>query len=251
MKKFITALIAASGNAFALFGVDVSVGGYMQEPSGNLKYKGSAIDIDKDLNLDREIRPYARLKLEPPVPLIPKLYAQYTPTKFEGKKTLTKNITYGNRTFTQGTPIDSSVELNRYDLAVFYNVPLVGLATLGTIDPEFGLNMRLVQFDGKITNRNNPTVSESKSFSVPIPMVYASLGISPPGIPLEVRAEARAMPVKKLRYYDFSGEVRIKPLVPFYISLGYRQETFNLEDIKDVYTDFTIKGPFLMIGARF
>lgn len=233
-------------------GFDISVGGMEQKPSGVIQYPvpdGDVISVRDTLGLGKETRAFVRLKLEHPIPLIPNLYAQYVPMRFSGSGNINKNIRYGDRTFSANANISSKVELDRFDLGLYGNVfsnPL--------IDPEVGLNLRVINFKGSITGQDaqtGQTVTESETATIPIPMLYAGLGINIPKVPVSLRGEIRGISYSKAKYYDWSLEARVKPIRPFYVAGGYRYEKLKIEDISDIYTNLTVKGLFFVVGAEF
>ncbi|MEM3744085.1 MAG: hypothetical protein QXW43_06110 [Candidatus Methanomethyliaceae archaeon] len=73
-------------------------------------------------------------------------------------------------------------------------------------------------------------------------MLYAGLGLKVPGAPFSVKSELRSLPVSKVKYYDITGEIRMKPMKPVYLSLGYRYEKLKIEKISDLYADVRIRG---------
>lgn len=263
MKKIglvVAAVVAASGSSFALPGLelDVSAGAVGQKPEGVIQYpvpKGDVIDIKKDLGLGDETKVFGRVKFEHFLPIIPNIYVQYMPMEFTGSGNIQKNITYGNITFSTNAKVDSNIKLDRFDLGLYWGIPFSGLLTAGILDPEVGINVRVIDFKGTVTGTDilGRQTTESKSATIPVPMVYAGLGVKPPMVPVSFRGELRGISYSKAKYYDWSVEGRVKPLpmAPVYISAGYRYEKLKIEDISDIYTNLTVKGPFFMIGASF
>lgn len=242
-----------SSNSFAV-NFDISAGAMRQEPSGNFEYRGTRVDTEEDLNLPKKTKPYLRVKMEHPVAFLPDIYLQFIPTKFTGQNTITRDIQYGGRTYQANTDISSRLKIDHYDIGLYTNLRFIQKGTNNVIDPEIGLNLRVIDFEGTLRGTELGTgaqISESKSLTVPVPMLYAGLGINFPGVPFSLRGEIRALPISKLSYYDLTGELRIKPVKPLYVSLGYRFEKLKIDDIKDLYSDLRIKGPFVMVGVEF
>ncbi len=255
MKKLLPLfLISGTAMAIPLMELDLSVGVMQQKPSGYLQYRGDKLDVKNTLGLGDETKPFARLKFEHPVPLIPNLYGRYIPTEFTGNKTITSSIRYGDTVFTGN--IKTTVKLDKYDLGVYYNVPFVGLATAGLLDPELGINFRYIDFEGKITGiSGSQSVTRSKSASLVVPMLYAGLAVNLP-IKVSLVGEARAIGYKGNVYYDWNGEIRLKPVgIPlighFYLGAGYREEKLKLDDISDIYSDIKVKGLYGVVGVNF
>lgn len=242
------------GTSLYAANLDFSIGGLRQDPSGKIEYEGTRISIDDDLKLGKRTRVEARLKIEHPLPTIPNLYLQYIPMRFKGVNRIAREIEYGGRRFQANTDLYSELRLDHYDLGLYANLGFIQKLTGDMLDPELGLNVRLLGFKGKLTGIDVLTgqeVTESKSFNVPIPMLYAGLGYRIPGAPLKIRGEFRTLPVSRVKYYDLLGELRINPVKYAYLSLGYRYEKLKIDKIGDVYSDVRIKGPFIMVGVEF
>ncbi len=262
MKKSLFSL-ALLGSTALSFGVpmingEVSIGGMSQDPSGYIQYPagtGTPVDVEKTLGLDKETKFFARAKLE--IPIIPNLYVQYIPMKFSGVGRYTDKVRFGNVEFQANIDLNTTVKLDHYDVGLYYNLPFISTATAGILDPELGVNVRIIDFEGKITGRevNTNTVrTETKTATIPIPMAYVGLGVNLPYIKLV--GELRGITYSGHRYYDLMGEVRVKPLsIPalasFFIGVGYRYEELKLDNLSDINAKLKVKGPFIHGGISF
>lgn len=262
MKKLGLAVLSGlvvGGSSFALPGLelDVSVGAIGQKPSGVIQYpapNGDVIDVKNDLRLGDETKVFGRVKFEHPIFILPNIYLQYMPMEFSGSGVITKSFKYGETTFSSNAKVDSNVKLDRFDVGFYSNLSFIKLATAGVLDPELGLNVRVINFKGRVTGTDRLTgqqTTESKSATVPIPLIYAGLGVNIPALPISLNGELRGISYSKAKYYDWSVEAKVKPIKPIYLSAGYRYEKLKIEDISDIYTNLTIKGPFFMVGASF
>lgn len=253
MLKVLIVLTILYGTANAM-GIDFSLGGLRQDPKGTIEYQGTRISLDDDLKLKRRTKEEARLKLEHPIPLLPNIYLQYIPMRFKGVNRITKEIEYGGRRYKANTDLYSKLKFDHLDLGLYWNVGLIQKATDELLDPEFGINVRILGFRGELKGIDVITgqeARESKSFTAPVPMAFLGLGLKTPGAPVSLKGELRALPVSKISYYDLTGEVRIKPVKLLYLSLGYRYEKLRIDEIKDVYSNVSIRGPFVMVGLEF
>lgn len=251
-KAALIGIVSAVGTGFSLplVNIDLSVGAMSHDPSGYIEYPTGSeqVDLKDTLGLDKKTRPFARAKIE--IPIVPNLYLQYMPMKFSGEKD-TSSFSYGGHSFTGRVKTD--VKLDRLDVGLYYNVPIVGTVTAGLLDPEVGINVRVLNFDGKVTELST-THTESKSFTVPIPMLYAGLGINFPYVSLI--GELRGVTYNGNSYYDLTGEIRIKPVsIPgaasFFVGAGYRYERLKLDDVSDVTADIKVKSVFADVGVSF
>ena len=240
-------LVSGAGFSLPLINIDLSVGAISHDPSGYVQYQGSKVDVKDDFGLDKKTRVFARAKVE--LPIVPNLYLQYIPMKFEGQESST--FTYGGYTFTGN--VKTSVRIDHYDVGLYYNLPFISTATAGLLDPELGVSVRVVDFEGKVTELST-NHTESKSATIPIPMLYAGLGLNFPYV--SVIGELRGITYSGNSYYDITGELRVKPFsVPgvasFFVGVGYRYERLKLDNVSDIDADIKVKGPFANVGVSF
>ncbi|WP_457644214.1 TIGR04219 family outer membrane beta-barrel protein [Persephonella sp.] len=256
MKKTVSTLAALSlfgvSQAVPLFEGEISAGYIKQKPSGWVQYKGDQIDLKDDLNLGDETSYFFRAKFEHPVPVLPNVILQYMKMDFSGTGTLTRSFRFGNQVFNISDTINSYVKMDHYDVTLFYNLPFIGLATAGILDVELGLNVRVLDFEASVETL---TVNETATATVPIPMVYCGIEISPVSL-FSLKAEGRGIAYGGHSYYDFNGELRIKPItipmaVDFFVGLGYRYERLKIDDIDDISADIKIKQPYITAGLLF
>ena len=256
-RAILTALFTAGVSyAVPILNVDVNAGYMMHSISGNIKYpadQGFDIDLNDTLGLKGTNNFMARAKVE--LPVVPNVYAQYMPMTFEKKDQSIGSITFGNTTYT-GT-VSTVMKLDRLDVALYYNVPFIGLATGGLLDAEVGINARITQFDIKLRGQaGSQTVEEKVQLNSPIPMLYASGALNLG--PASVIAEIRAITFQDIRYYDLTGELRFSPfglpgLAKFYGGVGYRMESFELNKPfgVDAKIGININSPFINVGVAF
>jgi len=256
MKRYVLAgVLIASGVSFSLplVSVELSVGAISHEPSGYIQYPsntGTTVDLKDTLGLSKKTKPFARAKIE--IPIVPNLYLQYMPMEFSGVGRYTSTVKFGGTTFQANVDLDTYVKLDRYDLGLYYNIPLVGTLTGGVLDPELGVNFRVINFEGRITGReasSGMTKTESKSATLPVPMLYAGLGLNLPYVSLI--GEVRGVGYSGNSYYDATGEVRVKPIPVLFVGVGYRYERLKLNDVSDITADIKVKGPFANVGVSF
>jgi len=228
-------------------GLELAVGGWKQDPSGDIGYKGEKLSVENELKYDSETKIFGRAKIDLPL-WLPNIYLMATPMKFEedGRKSI--NFTFGDRTFAADVPFSSSVRADHYDICLYYGLPFLKKATLGKLNVELGLNGRIIDFEAKI---DQPTtgIKESKSLTVPVPMVYTGIQIYPVKF-IGAEFEGRGIAFSSNHYYDLIGRIKIKPFKPFFIAGGYRHEDIKI-DKSDVKASLKFKGPFAEAGIEF
>ncbi len=242
----VLSLIAIPYKAFAFFGVEAGLGYWNQSPSGTLSYKGEPLDLRNDLNFGDKSQVFARVKVELPA-VFPNVYFMATPMSFDGTSQLTRQITFGDVTFSANETLQSKLTMDHYDLALYYPIPLLKTATLNTLSIELGLDVRYIKFDSTITGSVSGV--SSKNTNIYIPMIYAGILVSPISS-FSIEGEFRGFVEGTKHYYDYIGRLKVMPFGPLFISAGYRSEQIKIDE-SDVKADANFKGPFIEAGVSF
>lgn len=241
------AMLVFPAGAFALVDIEGSVGVWGTMPSGDFSYKaasgaGLGTDFEDTFGFDDEISPMARLKVD--VTGLPVIYFMYTPIKFEGEAKA--SFSFDGETFDPNA--DTELTVNQYDLALYYGVPFLGLASLGKVHVNAGLNIRAIEMEAKMYDPGT-MISKDESITLPVPMLYLAADVSPVDM-LVLEAEVRALPVSDYNVVSAIARVRVNTFGPLYISGGYRYETMAV-DHDDFDFEFDLTGPFAEVGFDF
>jgi len=228
-------------------GLEVAVGGWRQDPSGDISYKGEKLGLENELKYNSENKIFGRAKIDLPL-WFPNIYLMATPIELEDEGTKSINFTFGDKTFTANIPFTSSIQADHYDICLYYGLPFLKKATLGKLNAELGLNGRIIDFNAKI-DQTATGIKESKSLTFLVPMVYAGIQIKPVKF-IGAEVEARGIAFSSNHYYDFIGRLKIKPFRPVFISGGYRYEDIKIDE-KDVKATLKFNGPFVEVGIEF
>jgi outer membrane protein len=226
-------------------GFEAAVGVWMQNPQGGVGYKGDSLDLNNDLKYSSVTRFFGRAKIELPL-ILPNIYLLGTPLHFDGTGTKNMAFTFGNQTFNPNTPFSSTLKLDHYDLGFYYGIPFLKQATLGKVNIDLGLNLRVIDFKAEVSQTGNV---ESKSFYLPVPMIYLGVQVKPIDF-LSLEGEIRAISYNSNQFYDLIGRVKYTLFQFTFISAGYRHETFVL-DQNDIKSDIRFSGPLLEVGLQF
>jgi outer membrane protein len=253
-------LLVGSAKAGPLIDFEISIGAIQQKPSGYVSYKPVSdirdrIDLKNDARLEDKTQGWARLKFEPPIPIIPNIKLAYMPMRFDGSGNVTKTIKWGDYNYDLSAGFNFSVKLDRVDTTLYYNFPFIKTATAGKLDVEFGLNVRTIMFDAKLsgTVTGVGSVTESASITLPIPMGHLAAEIRPISL-MSLVGELNYIGYKNNAYYDYVAGLRLNspmrtPLKPF-VEVGYRHEKLKIDE-QDVKADLNIKGLYGLVGVRF
>jgi len=255
--NFLTGILSFSifstVSAAPLIDGEFSLGYLEQSPSGWIQYKGDKVDIKDDLKIGDENSYFVKGKIEHFIPLLPNLYLQYTKMKFSGDGVVKRDYRFGNIVVHANNRVLTDLKLNRFDVGLFYNLPFISSLSLGRLNAEAGLFVRIIDFKAKVENKTQHTVDETSS-TIPVPLLYLGVSIEPfDSISLNV--EGKAVAYSGNYYYDFQGEIRLYPyssvVAKPFISVGYRYEKLKLDDIDDTSADIKIKQPFVSAGILF
>ena len=232
-------------------GIDIAAGGWAQSPEGYVSYKPLVvtdnIDLESDARYDDENRFSARARIDMPA-FIPNIYLMATPMQFEGNGEKSVTFKFGNQTFNASVPFYSKVQLDHYDAALFYGIPLLHSASLNTLNIDIGINARFLDVEARV-DQNASNLHESTSETFVVPMVFAAVQITPVEA-FAIEAEARGISYSGDKYYDLIGRLRVKVAGPLFIAGGYRYEDLEIDE-KDIKAEVKVKGPFLETGLSF
>ncbi|NPA12621.1 MAG: TIGR04219 family outer membrane beta-barrel protein [Aquificae bacterium] len=257
MKKLLSALLTgglfvSSASALPMVNGEISAGFIKQDIDGWVQYEGDKIDVDDDLNMGTENSFFLRAKLEHPIPLLPNIKLQYTKMRFEGDGTVSKDYKFGFITITASDRVKSKLELDHYDVVLFYNLPFINATQV--FDAEVGLNVRIIDFYVWVRDETRNQEDE-KSLVVPIPMLHGALTTKLPLIPVSLLVEASGIAYQGNHYYDIAGEIRYKPfrnlVADLFIGVGYKYEKIKIDDVDDTSADIKIKQPYFQVGLSF
>ncbi|MCA1765513.1 MAG: TIGR04219 family outer membrane beta-barrel protein [Desulfobulbaceae bacterium] len=242
-------LLFATTNASAV-GVEVALGGWAQGLGGELSYTSilpsdsDYIDLDSEAGYDDEDRLFGRVKLD--LPVLPNVYFMGTPMEFEGDGTKTL-FTFGDVDITGD--FYSKASLDHYDLALYYGVPLTGLASLGTLGIDLGINVRRMEIDmvvrEKVIGGNEDSVDET----IYVPMGYLAVQFKPIER-LALEGEIRAIAYSENHYYDLIARLKYRFVGPAFATAGWRYEDLSIDE-DDIRADVTVSGPFVEAGLEF
>jgi outer membrane protein len=246
ISRFILAvlfLLFFSTSSFAL-GLEVAVGGWAQSPSGQLGYQPpfDSLDLESDLGYDDETPLFARVKLD--LPILPNFYFMATPMEFEGNGS--KIFSFGGASFNQ--PFYSKTTMDHYDVAMYFEVPLLETASLNTFNIEFGIDVRMLEVDMTIRELA-PGAAEQFSESLVFPMLYLGFQFKPVDS-LAFEVEFFGSEYNDNSYYDFIGRVKYNFTGPVFLSAGYRIEQLEIDD-SGILADLEFSGPFAEAGLDF
>ncbi len=238
------------------WGLDVRLREWYARTGGSIEADaattGSRVSLSADLDLGNR-EPITELELVGHVPGFGRLYASWWRESSDADQTLTRTITFRGRSFTNGTPLHSSLVLDVAGLSYEYPFPRISLGDLGRLELSLQAGVRGFWAEGSL---HSPVQEASaRGFAVtPVLGGHVAYLIRPW---LRVDADASGMQVavssEKFSYVETKAEVGFRPLRWLFAGIGYKYVY-----IRDRYSgtatsifDADISGGYLMVGASF
>ncbi|MFZ1982923.1 MAG: TIGR04219 family outer membrane beta-barrel protein [Desulfatitalea sp.] len=240
-----------SPSAVQAAGVELALGAWQQNPSGDFSYKAvgpeDLLNVEDDLRYDTENRVQGRVKIDMPA-FFPNIYLMAAPTEFEATGQKDVDFSFGDQTFQGSIPFFSKFTFNQYDVALYYGVPFIRTATLGKLNVDLGINVRIVDLEVQV-RQESTSLEESYDIVVAVPQVYIAAQLTPVEW-LGIEGEGRGIAINDNAMYSLIGRLRFKLFGPAFIAGGYRYDIIDVDE-DDVVADFTIQGPFAEVGLKF
>lgn len=219
--------------------VSVKLSYIILSPSGEFAAEvdgvGDRIDVEDDLNLDdsNSFTAEAALALGDF-----KLTASYLPTSFEGSSILKRNITFNGEEYVAGSRVNSSLDLDIWDLGLtYFFVNFDDFTTRVQLGVE--LAIKVTDAEASMTDTTFG-ISESASETLPIPTIglRARFALSD-----FIGASGRLGYLGYGDNYLLDGDIQVEfsplPLVGIYA--GYRYIDVEIDE-SDLFVDTTFSG---------
>ena len=241
----LTALLPAS--VMAETGITLGTRLGTSDVNGTLRYQSidpaDDVDINNDLGYQDSQPVNYYVQLEHPLPLLPSARIDHSELDDSASGQLTRTVNYGGSSFTVGENIDSSVQVSRTDIILFYSI----FDTVANID--VGVNARYI--DSKTSLTGNLSGNETASISGWVPMFYAGVGMDLPLSGLSLGADGSFAGYQGNHLYDVKLRASYTTDWNLGADLGYRRMRLDLEDFDDSYADIEFDGPFAGLFVTF
>jgi len=255
MKKiillFCLILILANPTTSFAWGLEIAGGAWYQSPSGDLSFdktsKNDDIDIESNLNYKDEWQPNGRLIIDTPL-FFPNIYLMYTPMNWDETGLKNVQFKFGDIIFDADVEFDSKLQMDHFDVGLFWGLPFIKTATNDILNIDLGLNVRVINFETEL-HQKDTGLKESIDYILPLPMLYTGVQIEPVKY-LALELEGRGIAWSGNHYFSFTGRLKVRPFGPFFVAGGYRYDNVKI-DYKDVDIDASFQGPFAEAGFEF
>lgn len=219
-------------------GAYIGTGWWSHKPSGFLRYQGSNMDLENNLNLSKESDNFVWVTIEHPIPLIPNFRFQHTKLSLSGQNATT--VSFGGNTFTGQVATDGS--LDQLDATMYYQI------LDNWVNLDLGLNVKRIDGSFALTDGAN---HQSKSFNTTIPMFYGSAVFDLPFTGLSAGVEGSSAQYQSNHISDYRATISYEWTGGLGLQGGWRHQQIKLDNVNSVYSDIKIKGPFLDLYYHF
>jgi outer membrane protein len=238
--------------------LEMGIGAWDQNIKGDLYYNiyttaPDKADLADDLDLKSDARGVGYLKLE--LPVLPSLYMGFTPMEFRGTEAQEQPFVFGDNTYLADRPMRTRMQLNHFDIGLYYSLPMENFASLKKVKVDLGINLRSAELDVAVTGAvatadgGETIMRESESYNLPIPMLYGAVQITPVER-FSLEFEGRGATLKSDSLVSLLGKVKIRTWKALFVAVGYRYDYIRLDE-DDLNVDSTVSGVFCETGLEF
>lgn len=238
--------------------LEIAVGAWDQNIQGDLYYNlyntaPDQVDMERDLDLEDDIRGVGYLKLE--LPVLPSLYLGITPMEFTGSGQRDRPFIFGDYTFLADRPLKSRVRLNHFDIGLYYSLSFPDMASMKNVKVDLGLNLRTAELDVSVTGAvaaaggGEKLQRESEDYTLPLPMLYGAIQITPVER-ISVEFEGRGVSLSSDHLISVLGKVKIRTGGALFFAVGYRYDDIRLDE-DELNVDSNVRGLFCETGLEF
>lgn len=236
--------------------VQVRARAWFARMSGHLEAdastKGTRLSVASDLDLGSESTiPEVQAWVE--VPYIGRVIAGWWRYDNSSQPTLNRTITFAGRSFTVGTQVHTSLELDVAYLSYEYVFPTISLGDLAKL--QLGLELGLRGISGDATLSDAGQTAEGRG-TIPA-LVLGGHAIAQFTPWLKAEAEAVGIAIKidkeKVSYVETYAEIGVQPLPWLFAAVGYKymQMTYRYHARLDFDLEVDLSGAFVEVGVRF
>ncbi len=262
MKKILSAtvvMILVSATSSYAITIEGGAGGWRENPTGWVEYKKDNIsgtgvsatthvDVEDDLHFSSKTRAEGWFAIKE-IPILPDIKVQYTRMRFTGSGKPSVDFTFGDITVGAKDEVNAKLRANQVDVTLTYGVPFVKTLTAKKVSLNWGVNVKVIDGEVKIVDITKQ-LSESKSATIPVPMVHLD-GAVKPIEKLALEFSGNWVGYSGSQFYDVAGELKVYPVKRLFVGVGYRYQRLKIDDISDVSSDIKMKGAFAEAGFTF
>lgn len=227
--------------------VDVYAGGYGwdAQPSGTFSSTRTGdtdVDIEDDLDFDKNRNNIFYIGVEHPVPLLPNVRLRSADISDSARSTLNRNFIYEGQPYAIGTDVESRYQLD-YTEATLYYTPLDTVAQV-----DIGLTARKYDAVFEVESVNTPQRSAVEADAT-LPMLHAGVKAELPLTGFYVDGQLDAVSYDGNSVTDARAALGWRSNFALGLELGYQQMNVKLDETDDLNADIEFGGPFLALSV--
>ncbi|MDI6787061.1 MAG: hypothetical protein QME51_01665 [Planctomycetota bacterium] len=257
----ISSLNSTEGNAETFIrlkglGWDSSITGKIQMNEGTSA--GTYIDLKDTLGItDSSIVPEIEGKAN--LLGLSRYIISYTSASYEGKKMITKKLSFAGKTFETSETIKTQLDITMTSFLTEFVSPTEEVtSTIVPAIPEIGLllGIKYLHINGKMTSNNTGAVAED-SFGFPFPVVGLRVqGVLSESGNLILESSATYMKLKSfdvgVKWSDISTEIRYNIIPRLHFGGGYKITKFGIESKRGqyIFTRLGFEGLYAVVSLE-
>jgi outer membrane protein len=183
------------------------------------------------------------------LPLVPNLRIRHNDLSNSGTTMLDTHFNFGGESFAISTQVATDFSFQDTDVTLYYQV-----FDNEVVSFDLGLTGRWLDGEFKVRDLAG-TQNASESFKGVVPMLYGALQIGVPATGLSFFGELSAVNLDDNSLQDYQAGLAYsfqeRPGVGLAVRAGYREYSLELDDVDNVFADWTFDGPFLGLQAHF
>ncbi len=223
----------------SVYAVEISVGASYTdfELSGKAKYKGTKIDIEKDLAVGGNKSAGGILRIDSERH---HLTLEFTSVEFGGSKSISEEFKFNDKTYTVNAQIDSKLEYDILEIQCHYDLLDLENEMLGfSLAPLF----KVAVYDAALKIKSS-TLGYDETYSeiLPLPTVGLLTQLNFTKY-LNFSAQVNGIEYEGNSYFEYRALLEIKPMEGFSIGVGHKGVNMDYSDGDDLL-DMDIEGLF-------
>lgn len=237
--------LGAASSAAAVPLVDLEAGAryWAPSPSGDLNYEGDNLDLEDNLDFDREEAPNAYVRAKLPMFMID---GHYTYLDYSGDgKGFTTPTRFGEIDLSDYADISTETTVDMFHLGLMF------APSLPTIDFGLGVGANYISAEADIKADGN---SESVTADAVLPVVKGFLRFSPPIVGLDLTVAGEGVTYSGNYLIDVRGTAGYTlldfALGELKLEGGYRHIAIDYDE-EDLILDTRFSGPFAGLNLTF
>jgi len=204
---------------------------------------GTTVDFDEDLGIEDEDYPSVEVFVGGGNH---HLSFMYTDIDYSGKKTLTRQVIFGGKTYPVSALVTSTIQYEMMDVLYQYDFlnleDVLGGFSLGGV-------LQVKYLDGSVSLKTTG-IDEKEDFTIPIPMVGLNLQMGILAQILQARLRGTAISYSESAIYEVMGDISYTPFPFVDIHGGYRSFIIDIDE-DDLTFDYNMSGPYVALTLSF